>query len=94
MAESGQTVIAHPSPRARTRAPWRRGVDWIAFIFLLPAFIILTVFHIIPVAYALWISMQFGTVRNFRLACTDADTLVKIPETLGILRPVIACFDN
>ncbi len=95
MVQSVQTTRAAPTATAaRPRVKSWRGADWFAWLYLAPALIILTIFHIIPVAYALWISMQYGTVRNFRLACTDADTVAKIPEALGVLRGFLACFDN
>ncbi len=86
------TALVAPPARTAPRS-WRR-TEWFAFVYLFPALLILTVFHIIPVIYALWISLQFGTIRNFRLACTDADTLAKMPEVLGALRGFAACFDN
>ncbi|MBI3913228.1 MAG: sugar ABC transporter permease [Chloroflexi bacterium] len=95
MADTAQTVPpVQPNSPARARAKSWRRTDWFAYIYLAPALIILTIFHIIPVIYALWISMQFGTVRNFRLACADADAIAKIPEAFGILRNFLACFDN
>ncbi len=92
MTESAQTVppIRSAAP-TRARKSWR-GNDWFAYLYLAPALVILTIFHIIPVIYALWISMQFGTIRNFRLACADADALAKIPEAFGILRNFMAFF--
>lgn len=54
------------SPPAR-----RRKIDWFAYLYLLPAFAIITVFHIIPVGYAIWISLQGGTIRNFRFVGLD-----------------------
>ncbi|MBI3537783.1 MAG: sugar ABC transporter permease [Chloroflexi bacterium] len=94
MAQSAQTIsLENSPPPARAKKSWR-GKEWFGFLYLAPAMIILTVFHIIPVGYALWISMQFGTIRNFRLACADADAIAKIPESFGIFQNLLACFDN
>ncbi|MBI3740664.1 MAG: sugar ABC transporter permease [Chloroflexi bacterium] len=93
MAQSAQTISIQNSSPARAKKSWR-GKEWFGFLYLAPAMIILTVFHIIPVGYALWISMQFGTIRNFRLACADADAIAKIPESFGIFQNLLACFDN
>ena len=43
---------------------WRR-VDWTAYLFILPAFIILAVFHIYPVFNAIYISLQKGPITHF-----------------------------
>ncbi|HEY6041180.1 MAG TPA: sugar ABC transporter permease [Anaerolineae bacterium] len=72
----------------------RRKIDWIAYLFILPAFALIITFHIIPAGYAIWISMQYGAVRNFRPACGDVDAVAKIPEWLGIARTTLSCFDN
>jgi ABC-type sugar transport system permease subunit len=46
-------------------------VQWFAYLYILPAFLIITVFHIIPVGYAIWISMQSGAVRRFQFTGLD-----------------------
>jgi multiple sugar transport system permease protein len=43
----------------------RRRVQWFAYLYLLPAFFIVTIFRIVPSGYALWISTQSGMIRNF-----------------------------
>jgi len=53
------------------RALSRRRVDWIAYAYILPALGIIFIFHVLPVAYSLWISLQGGTVRNFRFIGFD-----------------------
>ncbi len=60
-------TITTVQPQARER----QRIDWIAYVYLLPALVILTVFHILPAIYALWISMQGGRVRNFRFVGLD-----------------------
>lgn len=53
------TVTASATPESR-----RRRYDWEAYLYLLPAFLILGVFHIWPVLNALYISLHTGpTVR-------------------------------
>lgn len=57
-------------PISRKNNYWRR-IDWIAYLYLLPGVLIITVFHIIPVGYALWISLQGGRISNFRFIGLD-----------------------
>lgn len=64
-----QKVRSLPTAQAGVRE--RQRIDWIAYIYLLPALVILTVFHILPALYALWISMQGGRIRNFRFVGLD-----------------------
>lgn len=94
MAQTIETASVQAVARVKARPRSRQHVDWIAYVYLLPAFTILTIFHIVPAGYALWISTQFGTVRNFRSACLDPDALAKIPASLGPLQNFLACFDN
>jgi ABC-type sugar transport system permease subunit len=49
----------------------RPRIDWIAYVYLLPALLIIFIFHVLPVIYSLWISLQGGTVRNFRFIGLD-----------------------
>ena len=49
----------------------RGRVQWFAYLYILPAFVIIAVFHIIPVGYAIWISLQSGTVRRFQFTGID-----------------------
>ena len=60
-----------PHALVQSRVAGRPRVDWFAYLYLLPAFLIISVFHIVPVGYALWISLQGGTVRNFRFIGLD-----------------------
>jgi len=50
---------------ANARAGSRsRHMDWAAYLYLLPAFVILAAFHFLPVINALWLSLNTGpTVR-------------------------------
>ena len=56
------------SGRGGLRVRWRvrRQVDWSAYLNILPAFVILGVFHIFPVFYAVDISLQTGPVAKLR----------------------------
>ncbi len=54
------------SAHAAAARATRPRSQWFAYLYLLPALVILTVFHIIPVGYAVWISMQSGAVRRFQ----------------------------
>lgn len=66
-------VISHPgSVTAVTTPPRTRPrVQWFAYLYILPAFLIIFVFHILPVGYAIWISMQSGAVRRFQFVGLD-----------------------
>jgi len=44
----------------------RRKIEWIAYLYILPAFAILAVFHIFPVIYAIFISFQNGPINRFK----------------------------
>lgn len=54
-----------------TKRAGGRGIQWFAYLYLLPAFAIITLFHIIPVGYAIWISLQSGAVRRFTFVGLD-----------------------
>ncbi len=43
-----------------------RHIDWSAYLFILPAFIILGVFHIYPVFYAFYTSLNKGAINKFQ----------------------------
>ncbi len=51
------SVRAAARPEAR-----RRRYDWEAYLYLLPAFVILALFHIVPVINAFYISLHTGPV--------------------------------
>ena len=56
--------ISRPIPPVPGRSPHR--VDWTAYLYILPAFIILGLFHIFPVFYAIDISLHTGPLTKFR----------------------------
>ncbi len=43
----------------------RRRYEWSAYLYILPAFAILAVFHIFPVFYAIFISLNKGPINHF-----------------------------
>lgn len=57
-ANTNAQSVASPRPRSR--------IQWFAYLYILPALVILLIFHVIPVAYAVWISLQSGSVRRFQ----------------------------
>ncbi len=57
--------MARPKAAAQARTwNWRR-IEWTAFLYILPAFVILGAFHILPVFYALYISLNQGAINKF-----------------------------
>lgn len=42
-----------------------RKIEWTAYLFILPAFLVLAVFHIFPVVYAILISLETGPIKKF-----------------------------
>lgn len=83
MSESAVTVL---SAKTQTR-PVRAKYDWIAYLYLAPAVLILTVFHILPAFYAFWISTQGGRIRNFRFIGLDNYiSALQAPEFWGALQ--------
>ncbi len=43
----------------------RRRIQWSAYLYILPAYIIIAMFHIIPVFYAIYIGMNKGPINKF-----------------------------
>lgn len=87
MAQPASMVKLDAHSAVQTRVTKRERFDWIAYIYLLPAFLILTVFHILPAIYALWISTQGGRIRNFRFIGLDNYTqALQAPEFWGSLQ--------
>jgi multiple sugar transport system permease protein len=80
-----QSAVTAPAVVAR-----RPRAQWFAYFYLLPAFIIIGVFHILPVAYALWISMQTGAVRRFQFAAfTNYARALDAPEFWSALQTTL-----
>ncbi len=85
MSNSATSVPLKPASTAKTFTE-RRRVDWIGYVYLFPAILILTVFHILPVGYALWISTQGGRIRAFRFIGLDNYiSTLEAPEFWGAL---------
>jgi multiple sugar transport system permease protein len=85
------TELASNTPKIQTK-PYKERVryDWIAYLYLFPALLILTVFHILPAFYALWISMQGGRIRNFRfLGLENYINALQAPEFWGALQTTV-----
>jgi len=85
------TESAIAASSAKTRACKERvKYDWIAYIYLAPAIIILTVFHILPAFYAFWISTQGGRIRAFRFIGLDNYiNALQAPEFWGALQNTV-----
>jgi multiple sugar transport system permease protein len=60
-----RTTQAEEQSRVRTHASARRRIQWSAYIFILPAFIIIGIFHIFPVFYAIYVSLNKGAINRF-----------------------------
>lgn len=88
MTESVSAVQkTEPHAATQSRVSKRPHIDWIGYVYLLPALVILTVFHILPAIYALWISTQGGRIRNFRFIGLDNYTsALSAPEFWGALQ--------
>ncbi len=68
MAESVppiQKVRSLDVDRPRSVPGHHRKIEWTAYLFILPAFVILGVFHIFPVIYAIVISLESGPINKF-----------------------------
>ncbi len=59
----------HSAERERARAT--RHIQWTAYLFILPAFIVIGVFHILPVFYAAYISLNHGPINRFTFVGLD-----------------------
>jgi ABC-type sugar transport system permease subunit len=64
-----------PSSLQRSQAPSGRGrrrhIQWSAYLYLLPAYAIIGGFHILPVFYAIYVSLQTGPITRFRFVGLD-----------------------
>ncbi len=56
---------------ATSRAVGRRRVEWSAYLYILPAFLIIGAFHIVPVFYAIYISLNKGPINRFTFVGLD-----------------------
>jgi ABC-type sugar transport system permease subunit len=84
-----ESAIAASSTQPQARKE-RVKYDWIAYLYLAPAIIILTVFHILPAFYAFWISTQGGRIRAFRFIGLDNYiNALQAPEFWGALQNTV-----
>ncbi|MCL4394046.1 MAG: hypothetical protein M1482_04440, partial [Chloroflexi bacterium] len=49
----------------------RRSVEWTGYLYILPAFTIIAAFHILPVLYAVYVSLNKGPINNFTFVGAD-----------------------
>ncbi len=64
-AQAGSMMATGQSSAVLRGKAARRRYDWSAYLFILPAFLILVVFHIFPVFYAIFISLNKGAINRF-----------------------------
>ena len=63
-APAAETISRSP---AQGRVAHRR-IQWSAYLYILPAFVIIGLFHILPVFYAIYISLNKGAINRFTFA--------------------------
>ncbi len=67
MAESATPVSKTQTRVATTTVhPHPRRIQWSAYLYILPAFAIIITFHILPVFYAIYISLNKGAINKFQ----------------------------
>jgi multiple sugar transport system permease protein len=66
MAQPIETVRA--SARESQQHSRRRRIDWTAYLYILPAFAILGIFHLFPVGYTLYLSLNHGPLNHFEFS--------------------------
>jgi multiple sugar transport system permease protein len=82
------TGMAQPaeSTRARIeespRGTWWRRIDWTAYLYILPAFAILGIFHLFPVGYAIFLSLNRGPINGIQFAGLQNYTQALLNPTL------------
>jgi ABC-type sugar transport system permease subunit len=59
----GMLTVRHPGGRHPGKV---RRIQWSAYLYLLPAFAVIGTFHILPVFYAIYVSLQTGPINRFR----------------------------
>lgn len=90
MAQAIETTPLKTAARTQARTRSGEHIDWIGYIYLLPALLILTVFHIFPAGYAFWISMQGGRIRNFQFIGLDNYlNALQAPEFWGAMQNTV-----
>jgi multiple sugar transport system permease protein len=66
MAHAAEST--HAKSEEGLRSSKRHSIDWTAYLYILPAFAILGVFHLFPVGYALFLSLNRGPINQFRFS--------------------------
>jgi multiple sugar transport system permease protein len=88
---AGEAVPRRVAITSGAAARRRRKVQWSAFLYLAPALSILAAFHIFPVFYAIYISLQSGAVgrmtyaglANYVRALTSSDFWYALATTFS-----------
>jgi multiple sugar transport system permease protein len=57
--------MAQLRPLAQERNTPPKRIEWSAYLYILPAFIIIGMFHILPVFYAIYVSLNKGPINRF-----------------------------
>lgn len=60
-----QAAAALPVSQSQVKKPLSKRYEWSAFLYILPAFVVLGVFHIYPVFNAIFISLNKGPINKF-----------------------------
>ncbi len=58
-------IVTKRAPLKQSRS-WSRRVEWTAYLFILPAFILIGLFHILPVFYDIYVSLQTGAINTWK----------------------------
>jgi multiple sugar transport system permease protein len=69
MVQSAEAAHAKINERLK-RLKWRQ-VDWTAYLYILPAFAVLGIFHLFPVGYAFFLSLNRGPINHFQFSGLD-----------------------
>lgn len=77
-------------PALRAGRPTGRGRFWrdtgLAYLYLLPAFAVILVFHLLPVFYAFWVSLHtWGIAQGRFLGAANYERLLTDPQFLNAL---------
>jgi len=71
MSELGRAIPIKSGLSVRVRTASRRRIQWSAYLYLLPAFVVIGAFHILPVFYAIYISLNKGPINKFTFVGLD-----------------------
>jgi multiple sugar transport system permease protein len=65
------TTVQSTQAHTATRITTGHRIQWSAYLYILPAFVIIGTFHIVPVFYAIYISMHKGAINKFTFTGLD-----------------------